>query len=61
LIALLELQSQEKDLKNLKTKYQNEIKALMGDAEKGQSPQFEVSWKTDKRGTRTFRFKEKPL
>lgn len=61
LIALLELQSQEKELKNLKTKYQNEIKAVMGDAEKGQSSQFEVSWKSDKRGTRTFRFKEKPL
>ena len=61
LLALLAVSEQEKNLKELKGKYQNEIKALMGDAEKGQSSQFEVSWKLDKRGARTFRLKEKPL
>lgn len=61
LVALQELNSQQKNLKELSDKYKNEIKAFMGTAEKGASSQFEVSWKTDKRGTRTFRFKEKTL
>lgn len=61
LIALQELGSQEKTLKDLKTKYQNEIKAVMQDAEIGESMQFYVSWKTDKRGTRRFSFKEKEV
>ena len=61
LIALLELQSQEKNLKNLKTKYQNEIKALMGDAERGETSQFTVTWKANAKGTRVFRMVEKPV
>jgi putative phage-type endonuclease len=61
LIALLELQSQEKELKNLKTKYQNEIKAVLGDAERGETVQFTVSWKANTKGSRVFRMVEKPL
>ena len=61
LVALQELNSQQKNLKELSDKYKNEIKAFMGTAEKGESSQFEVSWKTDKRGGRRFTFKEKEV
>lgn len=61
LIALLEIGSQEKNLKELSEKYKNEIKAAMKEAEKGESTQFIVSWKTDKRGGRRFTFKEKEV
>lgn len=61
LIALLELSTQEKNLKELKTKYQNEIKAVLGEAEKGETGQFTVSWKANAKGTRVFRLVEKPL
>ena len=61
LIALLALREQEKNLKELKTKYQNEIKEVMGEAEKGETAQFYVSWKNNSKGSRTFRFTEKPL
>lgn len=61
LLALLELGTQEKNLKELKTKYQNEIKAVLGEAEKGETGQFTVSWKANAKGTRVFRLVEKPL
>lgn len=61
LLALLELSTQEKNLKELKTKYQNEIKAVLGEAEKGETGQFTVSWKANAKGTRVFRLVEKPL
>lgn len=61
LIALLELATHEKNLKELKTKYQNEIKAVLGEAEKGETGQFTVSWKANAKGTRVFRLVEKPL
>lgn len=61
LIALQELGNQQKNLKELQEKYRNEVKALMKDAEKGETSQFTVSWKADKRGTRQFRMKEKPV
>lgn len=61
LLALLELGTQEKNLKELKTKYQNEIKAVLGEAEKGETGQFIVSWKANAKGTRVFRLVEKSL
>lgn len=61
LLALLEIGSQEKNLKELKTKYQNEIKAVLGEAERGETGQFTVSWKANAKGTRVFRMVEKPL
>ena len=61
LLALLEIGSQEKNLKELKTKYQNEIKAVLGEAERGETGQFNVSWKANAKGTRVFRLVEKPL
>lgn len=61
LLALLSISSQEKNLKDLKTKYQNEIKAVMGEAEKGETSQFSVSWKANAKGSRVFRMVEKPL
>ena len=61
LLALLEIGSQEKNLKDLKTKYQNEIKAVLGDAERGETGQFIVSWKANAKGSRVFRMQEKPL
>ena len=61
LLALLELGTQEKNLKELKTKYQNEIKSVLGEAEKGETGQFTVSWKANAKGTRVFRLVEKSL
>lgn len=61
LLAMLELSTQEKNLKELKTKYQNEIKAVLGEAEKGETGQFTVSWKANAKGTRVFRLVEKSL
>lgn len=61
LVALQELGNQQKNLKELSEKYKNEIKAAMKEAEKGESAQFAVSWKTDKRGGRRFTFKEKEV
>lgn len=61
LLALLKLGTQEKNLKELKTKYQNEIKAVLGEAEKGETGQFIVSWKANAKGTRVFRLVEKSL
>jgi putative phage-type endonuclease len=61
LIALLELATHEKNMKELKTKYQNEIKAVLGEAEKGETGQFIVSWKANAKGTRVFRLVEKSL
>lgn len=61
LLALLELAAHEKNMKELKTKYQNEIKAVLGEAEKGETGQFTVSWKANAKGTRVFRLVEKPL
>lgn len=61
LLALLEIGSQEKNLKELKTKYQNEIKAVLGEAERGETGQFTVSWKANAKGSRVFRMVEKPL
>lgn len=61
LLALLEIGSQEKNLKDLKTKYQNEIKAVLGEAERGETGQFTVSWKANAKGSRVFRIVEKPL
>lgn len=61
LIALQEINSQQKNLKELGDKYKNEIKAFMQTAERGETDQFYVYWKTDKRGTRTFRIKEKEV
>ncbi|MBR3321443.1 MAG: YqaJ viral recombinase family protein [Exiguobacterium sp.] len=61
LIALLELATHEKNMKELKTKYQNEIKAVLGEAERGETGQFTVSWKANAKGTRVFRLVEKPL
>lgn len=61
LLALLEIGSQEKNLKELKTKYQNEIKAVLGEAERGETGQFNVSWKANAKGTRVFRLVEKTV
>ena len=61
LLALQELGTQEKNIKELKTKYQNEIKAVLGEAERGETPQFTVSWKANAKGTRVFRLVEKPV
>ena len=61
LIALQELANQKKNLDVLAEKYKNEIKLALGTAEYGESSQFKVTWRTDKRGARVFRFKEKEL
>lgn len=61
LLALQELASQEKNLKELKTKYQNEIKAVLGEAERGETMQFTVTWKANAKGSRVFRMTEKPV
>ena len=61
LIALQELVTHEKNMKDLKTKYQNEIKAVLGEAERGETGQFTVSWKANAKGSRVFRIAEKPL
>lgn len=61
LLALSDLREQENSLKNLKTKYQNEIKAVLGDAERGETSQFVVSWKSNAKGSRIFRLTEKAL
>lgn len=61
LIALQELATHEKNMKDLKTKYQNEIKAVLGEAERGETGQFTVSWKANAKGSRVFRIAEKPL
>lgn len=61
LLALQELATHEKNMKDLKTKYQNEIKAVLGEAERGETGQFTVSWKANAKGSRVFRIVEKPL
>jgi len=61
LIALQALNEQQKNLKELSEKYKNEIKVAMKEATKGESTQFRVSWKADKKGSRRFTFKEKEL
>ena len=61
LVALQELSNQQKNLKELSEKYKNEIKAAMKEAERGESTQFVVSLKTDKRGGRKFTFREKEV
>lgn len=61
LVALQALNEQQKNLKELSEKYKNEIKVALGTAEVGESSQFRVTWKSNKSGSRTFRFKEKGL
>ena len=61
LLALLAVSEQEKNLKDLKGKYQNEVKAVLGEAEKGETTQFTVSWKANAKGSRVFRLTEKPV
>lgn len=61
LVALQALNEQQKNLKELSEKYKNEIKVAMQEATKGESTQFRVSWKADKKGLRRFTFKEKEL
>lgn len=61
LLALLAIYDQEKNLKEIKGKYQNEIKSVLGEAERGETAQFTVSWKANAKGARVFRMVEKPL
>lgn len=61
LVALLALKKQEQSLKELKNQYQSEIKLALGEAERGESDQFYVSWKSNSKGSRVFRFLEKPV
>ena len=61
LVALQAIGQQEKNLKTLKTQYQNEIKALMGESEKGETSQFTVTWKANAKGSRVFRVTEKSV
>ena len=57
--AIASIQAQESDLKSLKGKYQNVIKSLLGEAERGENGKYIVTWKTNARGTRVFKIIEK--
>ena len=57
--AIASIQAQESDLKSLKGKYQNKIKSLLGEAERGETDRFIVTWKTNARGSRVFKIIEK--
>ena len=61
LVALQELSNQKKNLDAMAEKYKNTIKEAMGTAETGETSQFKVSWKVNKRGSRVFTFKEKEI
>lgn len=61
LVALQELANQKKNIDTIADKYKNTIKEAMGTAEIGETSQFKVTWKTDKRGARIFKFKEKAV
>ena len=61
LLALLAIQLQEKSLKELKNKYQNEIKAVLGENSRGETGQFIVTWRANKNGSRRFELKERAL
>lgn len=43
--ALNAIKAEEKEIKTLKQKYENEIKAILGNDERGMSKNFKVSWK----------------
>jgi predicted phage-related endonuclease len=51
------LKQLEGELKKERTKYENEIKAVMGDIEWAYSGLHKVTWKTSKNGTRPFKYK----
>ncbi|MGW7889955.1 YqaJ viral recombinase family protein [Staphylococcus xylosus] len=44
--ALNAIKAEEKEIKKLKQKYENEIKATLGNEERGMSKNFKVSWKS---------------
>lgn len=43
--ALNAIKAEEKEIRTLKQKYENEIKATLGNEERGMSKNFKVSWK----------------
>lgn len=45
------------ELKTLRTKYENEIKAIMGTTEMAFAGSHKVTWKTDSRGVRSLKIK----
>lgn len=57
--ALEALNDQQKNLKTLSDQYKNHIKAILGEAERGETSRYIVTWKTDKNGNRRFTFTEK--
>lgn len=57
--AIASIQAQESELKSLKGKYQNKIKSLLGEAERGENGKYIVTWKTNARGSRVFKIIEK--
>ena len=61
LVALQELGNQKKSLDSLAEKYKNEVKAVMKDAERGETDTFIVTWKTNAKGSRVFRVVEKDV
>lgn len=57
--AIASITAQENSLKALKGKYQNTIKSLLGEAERGENDSYTVTWKTNARGSRVFKIIEK--
>lgn len=53
------LDEQIQNLKDIKTLGDNQIKAAMGDSERGTCEGYTVSWKTNAKGTRMFRVTKK--
>lgn len=51
------LKQLQEELKQEQTKYENEIKLIMGETELGFAGPHKISWKTDKRGNRSFRIR----
>lgn len=57
--ALTELNEQKNSLSELQEKYKNEIKSALGEAERGETENYIVTWKSNVRGLRVFKFKRK--
>jgi putative phage-type endonuclease len=53
--ALEQIKASQHELDELADKYRNTIKSIMGDAERGETDQYIVTWKTNKKGTRMFK------
>ena len=57
--ALTELNEQKNSLSELQEKYKNEIKSALGEAERGETENYIVTWKSNVKGARVFKFKRK--